>query len=206
MIMAFVHYATINAWESLAARLRAIGEVLPPLALRLVAGYIFWHVSPESIAGGSELTGIGTALTAPILLGGAILLGLGLCARFAAFGLLLGIFWVTAAAHAPNLGTPWTDPRIAWMFDAKGGLNPALLLIAILLPIIFQGPGRLSVDNLLLRLLNADATPEPVADAYAWSLALLALGIALSILTPMLGVALVISAVLLFLFGRYARA
>ncbi len=48
--------------------------------------------------------------------------------------------------------------------------------------------------------------PEPLADAYAWSLALLALGIPFLMLLPKFGLALLIGSLALFLFGRYARA
>jgi putative oxidoreductase len=76
----------------------------------------------------------------------------------------------------------------------------------MLLPIIFQGPGKISLDFLLSRQLKADPMPEPLADAYAWSLALLALGIPFLMLLPKFGLALVIGSLALFLFGRYARA
>ena len=46
----------------------------------------------------------------------------------------------------------------------------------------------------------------PLADAYAWSLALLALGIPFAMLLPMFGIALLVGALVLFLIGRYARA
>jgi len=48
--------------------------------------------------------------------------------------------------------------------------------------------------------------PAPLADAYAWSLALLALGIPFTMLLPKFGIALLVGALALFLFGRYARA
>ena len=69
------------------------------------------------------------------------------------------------------------DPTVAVSaLGANGDFNMPVLLIVILLPIIFQGAGSISIDYGLSRFFNADATPEPLADAYAWSLALLALG------------------------------
>jgi putative oxidoreductase len=76
----------------------------------------------------------------------------------------------------------------------------------MLLPIIFQGPGKISLDYLLSRRLKADPMPEPLADAYAWSLALLALGIPFLMLLPKFGLALLVAALAMFVFGRYARA
>ncbi len=48
--------------------------------------------------------------------------------------------------------------------------------------------------------------PQPLSDAYAWSIAFLLLSIPFLMLLPMFGLALLIAAVAMFVFGRYARA
>jgi len=63
-----------------------------------------------------------------------------------------------------------------------------------------------SLDFLLSRKLKADPMPEPLADAYAWSLAFLALGIPFLMLLPKFGAALLVGALATFVYGRYARA
>jgi len=87
-----------------------------------------------------------------------------------------------------------------------GNFKLPLLFVVMLLPILFQGPGKISLDFLLARALKAETMPEPLADAYAWSIACLALGIPFVMLIPMFGVALLVAALALFAFGRFARA
>ena len=36
-------FDAISVWESLTARLRGIGQLLPPLILRLIMGWEFWE-------------------------------------------------------------------------------------------------------------------------------------------------------------------
>jgi putative oxidoreductase len=201
--MAMLNSGAINAWESLTARLRGIADVLPPLVLRLIIAWEFWASGLQKYTANFDW-----ATARYIELGGAVLLVFGLFTRCAAYGLLMLTFVAIAAAHRSDTLSIWSN--VANSFGASGpehdSLRTPLFVVVMLLPIIFQGAGKVSLDFVLTRVFNADATPEPVADAYAWSLALLALGVALSILTPILGLALVIGAVLLFLFGRYARA
>jgi putative oxidoreductase len=75
----------------------------------------------------------------------------------------------------------------------------------MLLPIVFSGPGKISLDHMLSRFLRADTATLPLNDAYAWALAGLALAIPFLLLTPMFGAALLLVAVALFLFGRFVR-
>jgi putative oxidoreductase len=104
--------------------------------------------------------------------------------------------------------TMWSDLAKGYAIKdmGYGNFKLPLLFVVMLLPIIFQGPGKISLDYLLARKLKADPMPEPLADAYAWSLALLALGIPFLMLLPKFGLALLIGAFALFLFDRYARA
>src|SRR5439155_6880598 len=128
--------------------------------------------------------------------------------RFAAYSLLVLTFVATTAAHWPDMIAMWGDLAKGYAITdmGYGNFKLPLLFVVMLLPIIFQGPGKISLDYFLCRALNADPMPEPLADAYAWSIALLALGIPFAMLVPMLGGALLVGAVALFLFGRYARA
>jgi putative oxidoreductase len=216
-------FDAISVWESMTARLRGIGQLLPPLILRLIMGWEFWESGREKYLGdnwftdikdrfpfpfNSIPTDISWAMATYFELGGAILLVFGLFTRFAAYSLLVLTFVATAAAHWPDMVAMWSDLAKGYAIQDMGfgNFKLPLLFVVMLLPIIFQGPGKISLDYLLARKLKADPMPEPLADAYAWSLALLALGIPFLMLLPKFGLALVIGSLALFLFGRYARA
>lgn len=216
-------FDAISVWESLTARLRGIGQLLPPLILRLIMGWEFWESGREKYLGdnwftdikdrfpfpfNSIPTDISWAMATYFELGGAVLLIVGLFTRFAAYSLLILTFVATAAAHWPDMIAMWSDLAKGYAIKdmGYGNFKLPLLFVVMLLPILFQGPGKISLDFLLSRKLKADPMPEPLADAYAWSLALLALGIPFVLLLPKFGLALLIGALALFLFARYARA
>jgi len=216
-------FDAISVWTSLTARLRGIGQLLPPLILRLIMGWEFWESGREKYFGENWFTDIkdrfpfpfnvippdvSWAMATYFELGGAILLVFGLFTRFAAYSLLVLTFVATAAAHWPDMIAMWADLAKGYAIKdmGYGNFKLPLLFVVMLLPIIFQGPGKISLDYLLSRKLKADPMPEPLSDAYAWSLALLALGIPFAMLLPTFGIALLVGALVLFLFGRYARA
>lgn len=215
-------FNAIAVWESLSARLRGIGQLLPPLILRLIMGWEFWQSGVEKYSGENWFTDIKDRFPFPFNviptdiswamatwfeLGGALLLVIGLFTRFAAYSLLILTFVATAAAHWPDMIAMWSDLAKGYAITDMGfgNFKLPLLFVVMLLPILFQGPGKISLDYLLCRKLKADPMPAPVADAYAWSIALLALGIPFALLLPMFGLALLVGAVVLFFVGR-ARA
>jgi putative oxidoreductase len=216
-------FDAISVWESLTARLRGIGQLVPPLILRLIMGWEFWQSGVEKYTGDNWFTDIKDRFPFPFNviptdiswamatwfeLGGAVLLVVGLFTRFSAYSLLILTFVATAAAHWPDMLAMWSDLAKGYAITdmGYGNFKLPLLFVVMLLPIIFQGPGKISLDYLLSRRLKADPMPEPLADAYAWSLALLALGIPFLMLLPKFGLALLVAALAMFVFGRYARA
>jgi putative oxidoreductase len=216
-------FDAISVWESLTARLRGIGQLLPPLILRLIMGWEFWQSGVEKYLGDNWFTdikdrfpfpfnviptNISWAMATWFELGGAVLLVIGLFTRFTAYSLLILTFVATAAVHWPTMIAMWSDLTKGYAITdmGYGNFKLPLLFVVMLLPILFQGPGKISLDYLLSRKLKADPMPAPLADAYAWSLALLALGIPFAMLLPKFGLAMLIGALVLFLFGRYARA
>ena len=213
----------IATWESLAARLRGIGQLLPPLVLRLIMGWEFWQSGVEKYAGDNWFADIQSKFPFPFSvipanlswamatwfeLAGAVLLILGLFTRFAAYSLVVLTFVATAAVHWPDMISMWSDLAKGYAITdmGHGNFKLPLLFVVILLPIIFQGPGKISLDYLLSRSLNADAMPAPLADAYAWAIACVALGIPFVMLVPPIGGVLLVAAIVLFGFGRFARA
>jgi putative oxidoreductase len=213
----------IGVWESLTSRLRGIGQMLPPLVLRLIMGWEFWESGLEKYHGENWFTAIqdkfpfpfnvipgniSWAMATYFEIGGAVLLVLGLFTRFAAYSLLVLTFVATAAVHWPDMIAMWSDLAKGYAItdNGHGNFKLPLLFVIMLLPIIFSGPGKISVDFLLARTLKAEPMPDPQSDAYAWSIALLALGIPFAMLIPMFGFTLLAAAVALFAFGRFARA
>ena len=213
----------ISFWETLTGRLRGIGQLVPPLILRLIMGWEFWESGNEKYSGNNWFADIQDKFPFPFSkipadlswamatyfeLGGAILLVFGLFTRFAAFSLLVLTFVATAAVHWPDMIAMWGDLAKGYAITdmGYGNFKLPLLFVVMLLPIIFQGPGKISLDFLLARALKADPMPEPLADAYAWSIALLMLGIPFLMLVPTIGFVLLAAAIVLFLFGRFARA
>lgn len=213
----------IGAWESLTSRLRGIGQMLPPLILRLLMGWEFWESGLEKYHGENWFTdiqdkfpfpfnvipsNISWAMATYFEIGGAVLLIIGLFTRFAAYSLVVLTFVATAAVHWPDMIAMWSDLAKGYAItdNGHGNFKLPLLFVVMLLPIIFSGPGKISLDFLLARALKADPMPEPLSDAYAWSIALLALGIPFAMLIPMFGFTLLAAALALYLFGRFARA
>ena len=216
-------HTVLNAWEALTSRLRGIGQWIPPLILRLIMGWEFWESGTEKYSGDNWFmqiqdkfpfpfskipADISWAMATYLELGGAVLLVFGLFTRFAAFSLLVLTFVATAAVHWPDMIAMWSDLAKGYAItdNGHGNFKLPLVFVVMLLPIIFQGPGKLSLDYLLARSLKADAMPTPLADTYAWAIAALALGIPFLMLVPMLGAVMLIAAVVLFAFGRFARA
>ena len=216
-------FDAINLWESLTARLRGIGQLVPPLILRLIMGWEFWESGFEKYHGENWFTDIqekfpfpfnhipadiSWAMATYFEIGGAVLLIVGLASRFAAYSLLVLTFVATAAVHWPDMIAMWSDLAKGYAItdNGHGNFKLPLLFVVMLLPVIFQGPGKLSLDYFAARLFKSDPMPEPLADAYAWSIAFLALGIPFAMLMPMFGLVLLLGALVLFLFGRFARA
>src|SRR4051812_6276476 len=216
-------FDAISVWESLTSRLRGIGQLLPPLILRLLMGWEFWESGFEKYHGENWFTDIQERFPFPLNhvpadiswamatyfeIGGAVLLIVGLGTRFAAYSLLVLTFVATAAVHWPDMISMWSDLAKGYAITdmGHGNFKLPLLFVVMLLPIIFQGPGKLSLDYFLARTLKSDPMPEPLTDAYAWSIAFLALGIPFAMLIPTFGFVLLGSALVLFLFGRFARA
>jgi len=213
----------ISVWESLTARLRGVGESLPPLVLRLIMAWEFWESGSEKYLGDNWFTDIQSkfpfpfsaipadiswALATYLELGGAVLLLFGLFTRFAAYSLIVLTFVATAAVHWPDMISMWSDLAKGYAITdmGHGNFKLPLLFVVMLLPIVFSGPGKISLDHLLSRILRSGKNIPPVADAYAWALASLALAIPFLLLTPFFGATLLLIAIALGLFGRFARA
>lgn len=133
--------------------LDSAGRWLAPLSLRLMLAIVFWEAGSAKLAGNDLLYAMHQPfplsftlftpefswhLVAGLEIIGAIALTLGLGARL--FSILLSLLMLTAIATA-YAGPGYTIIQGAWMLSK--------IYLAMLLPLILSGPGKLSIDHLL---------------------------------------------------------
>lgn len=208
--------------NALVSRLQAAADVVPPAVLRLVMGWEFWESGLEKFHGENWFADIQQKFPWPFSvvpvdlswqiatgfeLAGAVMLWLGLGTRFFAFSLMFLTFVATAAVHWPDMWSMWSDLLAGYAIrdGGHGNFKLPLLFVVMLLPLIFGGAGKLSLDHLLARASGAPAL-QPQADLLAAALAAAVLGLPFLMLIPRLGLGLlVLAAVLAALAGLRRR-
>jgi putative oxidoreductase len=89
---------------------------------------------------------------------GAIGLVLGLFTRFWAFSLVILTIVAISGVHWPesygSFAELWESYSVSKKSDMHGNFRIPLLFIAMLLPLIFVGAGKLSLDNILAKKLR----------------------------------------------------
>ena len=124
----------------------------------------------------------------------AIMLLLGLFTRFAAVSLLVITAVATAAVHWPasyeTLGQLWEGYAIT--DKGAGNYKLPLLFVILLMPLVFNGAGKFSLDHLLRKFTGNTGGTQRVADLASWGLAALVLGLTLNFVMPILGIALMV--------------
>jgi putative oxidoreductase len=200
-------------WSALTARLDGTSDAIPPLVLRLIMGWEFWESGLEKLHGDNWFTdiqsrfpfpfdviptGISWSIATWAELIGAIMLWVGFGTRVFAFVLLFLTFVATAAVHWPSMLTMWSDLAKGYAITdmGHGNFKLPLLFVVMLLPLIFGGAGRISLDYLLARRIGL-AAPAPLRDLFGWAIAALLFAIPFLMLIPVLGVGLLIVAVAL---------
>ena len=96
------------------------------------------------------------------------------------------------------------DPDWVW-FNPLPAFHSFGLTGGMLLPLIFSGGGRLSLDHLIARLTHAPK-PEPVHGPQSWALAALVLAIPFLMLLPWFGAALLLASLACALAARRVTA
>jgi putative oxidoreductase len=202
-------------WTALTERLDGVGEWIAPLGLRLLLAWEFWEAGIEKYRGENWFSSIQSDFPFPFNvvppdiswamatwfeLGGAVALLLGLGTRFFAFNLFVLTMVATASVHWPMNWQTLQDLAMGYAISDKGFGNFKLPLIfaVMLLPLIFKGAGKFSLDALISSLAGTTAN-KPLADTRAWGLAGLVVGVPLSLLMPTAG--LVIAGVGLLLLA-----
>jgi putative oxidoreductase len=212
-------HALFAAWNSFTARLRGAGETLPPLVLRLIMGWEFWESGLEKLHGENWFAdiqqrfpfpfdqfpaGFSWTLSTWTEIVGAVLLWIGLGTRIAAFSLLFVTFVATAAVHWPDMWSMWSDLAKGYAIKdmGHGNFKLPLLFAVMLLPLIFNGAGKFSLDHLLARWLGVGDARPAIDDPLAWAFASALVGVPFLMLLPKFGLALLALAAVLALVGR----
>ncbi len=211
-------------WTTLTERLGGVGQWLAPLGLRLLLAWEFWEAGIEKYRGENWFGSIQSDFPFPFNivppdiswtiatwfeLGGAIALLVGLGTRFFAFNLFVLTMVATASVHWPMEWQSLKDLAMGYAISDKGFGNFKLPLIfaVMLLPLIFHGAGKFSLDALVSRWAGTDSgKPQGIQDVTAWGLALLVVGVPLALLLPTLGLALAIVGVVLLAVDRLLLA
>ncbi len=210
--------ALIEAYDRLTDRLRSAGDWIAPLGLRLLLGYEFLKAGigkagvdgvPGWFAGkGFPLpfdwlpAGVNWAMVTWTEILAAIALMLGLFTRFAAFSLFVVTTIAIVSTHWPeswsSLGQLWQGYSVSRVMEDgefRGNFRIGLLFLAMLLPLVFMGGGKLSLDHALITAgQRADLVHARRGDLLALSLALLVPGLALVYLIPLWGIVLLLAA------------
>lgn len=199
------------AWRQTTARLEGLGAWLAPLGLRLILAWEFGEAGFEKLRGSNWFEhvrddfpfpfsvvspDISWAMATWFEIIGAFALALGLFTRGFAFSLLILTIVATAAVHWPaawsTLGELWQGYAIT--DKGAGNFKLPLLFALMLLPLVLNGAGRLSLDHLFGRIFLPGVT-APRADGLAWSLAGVAFGLPLAMLFPAFGLLLAVAGV-----------
>ena len=193
-------------WRHATFRLEGLGSYLAPLGLRLIMAWEFGEAGFEKLRGDNWFSNVQENFPFPFSvvstdlswlmatwfeIVGAFALLLGLFTRFFAFSLLILTFVATAAVHWPDswstLGELWQGYAIS--DKGAGNFKLPLLFALMLVPLVLNGGGKLSLDYLLGSALLPVA-PAARADGLAWSLAGVAFGLPLATLFPAFGLLL----------------
>jgi putative oxidoreductase len=202
--------------ESVRDRLEGAGLWLAPLGLRLLLAYEFFSAGLSKLGAGlGQAPGWFAGQDFPVPFGlvpadfnwvvvtlGELAAGmallLGLFTRLFAFVLIVITVVAIAAVHWPeswvSLGQLWEGysvSRVTEDGEFRGNFRIPLLFLAMLLPLVFSGGGRLSLDHLILWLARRNG-PAPRVDSMSFALAAL-IGAVLTIwLIPSWGVTLAV--------------
>lgn len=216
----------LNLYDDLTARLRASGDYLWPLLIRLILAWEFWEAGITKLRGenwfeqipwadwqkgfpfpfDSVPSSLNWTLATWAELVFAVMLLLGLLTRFAALSLVVVTMVATAAVHWP---AQWSGIAELWngyviTSNGAGNFKLPLLFVVLLLPLVFNGGGKISLDYLLLkasgRSVQLDRRNGGLQSA---GLALLVLGLAGIWLEPAWGTGLLFAAALALAIPKF---
>lgn len=145
--------ALMDKIKSLLEQLEAVGQWIAPLTLRLILAKEFWDAGMEKLNGTNWFHEIQQQFPFPfnlispefswhlvtlVEIAGPLALLLGFGTRFFAIALSILTLVAIVAVHAGH-----------GYSISEGGWKLPLMYLAMLLPLILMGPGKLSFDNVL---------------------------------------------------------
>jgi putative oxidoreductase len=217
-----------DTYDNLTARLRVAGDYVWPLALRLIMFWEYWESGTTKLRGGNWFADIPwadwqkgfpwpfSALPTEInwlaatwgeLLFSVMLL-FGLLTRVAAFSLIVITAVAAAAVHWPanwgSLQSLWEGYAIT--AEGAGNYKLSLLFILLLLPLLFHGGGKLSLDHVLLILTGRDSCiGERIGDGITAALLFAVLGVTTIWVEPSWGIVFLVVSALFGLTPAFRR-
>ncbi len=214
--------AAFKFYDTITSRLRMSGDYVWPLALRLILAWEFYEAGMSKLQGTNWFADIPWAgwqkgfsfpfdqipvdlnwsLATFSELAFAALLALGLFTRFAAISLVVVTAVATAAVHWP---AEWSSLAELWSGyvitpDGTGNYKIPLLFVVMLLPLVFHGGGRLSLDHLFINITGRNnQLNDRTGGLQSAGLALLVLSLATIWVEPMWGISLLVASALAML-------
>jgi putative oxidoreductase len=218
--------AIFDFYDAITAKLRASGDYVWPLALRLILAWEFWESGITKHNGDNWFANIPwmdwqkgfpapfdqipisinwTVVTWSELVFAFMLL-LGLFTRFAAMSLLIITSVAMAAVHWP---AEWSSLEQLWQgylitSDGGGNFKLPLLFVVMLLPLVFHGGGSFSLDYVFLNMTGRHSQlDDRVGGLQSMGLAFLVLGLVTFWVEPYWGYTLLGLAVVAILVPEF---
>ena len=211
--------AVINFYDHLTSRLRASGDYIWPLVLRVIMAWEFWESGITKLHGSNWFADIPwadwqkgfpfpfdqipvslnwfLATWGELVFAGMLLVGL--FTRFAAVSLVVVTVVATAAVHWPAEWGSLAELWSGYLITSKGAGNfkLPLLFVVMLLPLVFNGGGKFSLDHLLLSMSGRTSLVDDRSGGLqSAGLALFVLSLATIWVEPMWGISLLVASAL----------
>jgi putative oxidoreductase len=159
-------------YQTITKELNCIGSWFSPLILRLFVAWEFSEAGFEKLNGSNWFADISFPFPFNLLppdiswsiaiffeVVGGIAIAFGLATRFFAVSLLILTIVAIAAVHWPSDWNTLGELLMGYRFtdragDGFGNYKLPLIYMVALLPLIFNGAGKLSLDNLVNKLIH----------------------------------------------------
>ena len=210
----------LGLYDSITEKLKNSNDYLWPLLLRVILFWEFFEAGKEKYNGSNWFSGVQENFPIPFSWLSAdlnwlaatwgelilsLMLLLGIFTRFSAISLIIITSVATAAVHWPESFNSLPELWNGYSISNKGAGNfkLPLLFILLLLPLVFNGGGKISIDNVLLKLTKRGSAVSAETNV-TLNLSLVALISALTLIwvLPKMGITLIVAAIVLALLGR----